>query len=1007
MLFALSLISRCYFLVSAPERLSEKDRVLLGDDGVGTQRTDQAQSQSLIADPQLDVAHNRDGWYALHLASRSGSASLVRLLIHSGGASSRIRSSASAQTPLHVAAARGHAEVVSVLLDAGADIDAMDSDGVTPIAMAAASGHTAVVRTLLDRGANYTIQTRRLQETPLHLAAKNGCLGAAAELLRMPNKSQLKMEAVSGSAPLHVLPLGAVELAALLLDAGADPNACRRDGATPLSLAAARGDAALIKLLLSRGADPRGSSSASTPLHDACLSGSEEALALLLPHYANSPPGTDNEGRTALHCALAARRPDVLMVQTLFDTSNADVSAVDKWGNTPLHILLSSPTVDTSTASSSSTIPSPLAPLALILLEHGAKVDIPNNNGWTPLHIAVSRLCDSMKVCLAARKKKGKLRKPDGPQPISEIISDARDMVEQHYKRHPENMRRGKEFVEKVQQLRQDPNCKPLACSEEMKGQQSPSESKQQVNSPHHELGASAFVQERPQRASSSTRIRTSAAQFLARLGLSRQPPRGSSPYAALDDAVAIADALAATLSQEALRQLVFPPPPPPRATEIQDSVPTLTIEQIGDGLAHGRYRRVVVLSGAGISVSAGIPDFRSPLGVYTRHPSLRPLFEERGFLAHPDEFFAQATELFAPMMDSADAPHPTAMHYFVRLLETKGVLLRDYTQNVDGLEAKAGITDESVIASHGTLATTSCAACATPTPREQNAEVLAQMASGKSPKCPLCGGPLKPDIVFFGQPLPERFHEHRAADLAECDLLIIAGTSLTVRPFAELVHEVRTDVPRILINNDAVGPFKALSKKPRDVPAPSLSPFLTTQTGVLASLSSVVDSSHSGDTSTQQSLSAPFAHRGDTKNDDMTHDVTILSHGRDIALIGACDDGAVALAHAAGWESALDALIKSGNPETERANGCALETDTKQQVLDSSTSAAKESKENDFVSETTTVNDKLMSTSSDELKGKDCLPSCVGDRQLRERRREKESNGENRNEQHEQKKEK
>jgi NAD-dependent SIR2 family protein deacetylase len=123
----------------------------------------------------------------------------------------------------------------------------------------------------------------------------------------------------------------------------------------------------------------------------------------------------------------------------------------------------------------------------------------------------------------------------------------------------------------------------------------------------------------------------------------------------------------------------------------------------------------------------------------------------------------------------------PTYTHYFIKLLYKKGILLRDYTQNIDGLERQAGIPDSRLVESHGTMSSCSCILCKRPYKTEW---FKTQIISGVFPRCK-CGGLVKPDIVFFGEPLPQKFNWMSTADMASCDLLIVIGTSLAVQPFA------------------------------------------------------------------------------------------------------------------------------------------------------------------------------------------------------------------------------
>ncbi|XP_077476863.1 NAD-dependent protein deacetylase sirtuin-3, mitochondrial isoform X1 [Stigmatopora argus] len=226
------------------------------------------------------------------------------------------------------------------------------------------------------------------------------------------------------------------------------------------------------------------------------------------------------------------------------------------------------------------------------------------------------------------------------------------------------------------------------------------------------------------------------------------------------------------------------------------------------------KYKRVIVMAGAGISTPSGIPDFRSPgSGLYDNLqqynlPYAEAIFEISFFHHNPKPFFALAKELYPGNYQ------PNLTHYFVRLLHEKRLLLRMYTQNIDGLERLAGIPPEMLVEAHGTFATATCTVCR----RKYTGEDLRpELMSGIIPKCPTCTGVVKPDIIFFGEELPPHFFKY-LTDFPFGDLLIIMGTSLEVEPFASLAGAVRGSVPRLLINRDLVGPFGLQNNRPCDV---------------------------------------------------------------------------------------------------------------------------------------------------------------------------------------------
>mmetsp|Transcript_14272 Transcript_14272/g.36107 ORF Transcript_14272/g.36107 Transcript_14272/m.36107 type:complete len:1323 (-) Transcript_14272:83-4051(-) len=216
---------------------------------------------------------------------------------------------------------------------------------------------------------------------------------------------------------------------------------------------------------------------------------------------------------------------------------------------------------------------------------------------------------------------------------------------------------------------------------------------------------------------------------------------------------------------------------------------------------------RIVVMAGAGISVSAGIPDFRSAkTGLYAnlgKYKLGRPedMFTLNFFKASKGgAFYTFASELW-PTGEIA----PTPTHYFFRLLHEKGLLARLYTQNIDGLERLAGVPSELIVEAHGTFETARCVHCGQN--HDSNAvrdRILCQQVPIMCELCNNAEGFVKPDIVFFGERTPEKFHS-RPGDFEKCDLLLVLGTSLKVTPFNTLPGTVRVVTPRVLVNREKV----------------------------------------------------------------------------------------------------------------------------------------------------------------------------------------------------------
>ncbi|KAJ2553623.1 hypothetical protein EV175_002877 [Coemansia sp. RSA 1933] len=210
-------------------------------------------------------------------------------------------------------------------------------------------------------------------------------------------------------------------------------------------------------------------------------------------------------------------------------------------------------------------------------------------------------------------------------------------------------------------------------------------------------------------------------------------------------------------------------------------------------------------MAGAGISTSAGIPDFRSPnTGIYAnlkqfKLPHAEAIFSIDYFRKNPKPFYTLAKELYPGQFA------PTVTHFFVKLLERKRLLRRHYTQNIDCLERVAGISHERIVEAHGSFHTAHCIESSCSHEHSQD-WVKEKIMDGKIPHCTRCKSLVKPDITFFGESLPSRFFELLEDDFASCDLLIVLGTSLLVHPFASLVDEVKSNVPRMLINRVRAG---------------------------------------------------------------------------------------------------------------------------------------------------------------------------------------------------------
>ncbi|CAG8476345.1 19219_t:CDS:2 [Cetraspora pellucida] len=232
---------------------------------------------------------------------------------------------------------------------------------------------------------------------------------------------------------------------------------------------------------------------------------------------------------------------------------------------------------------------------------------------------------------------------------------------------------------------------------------------------------------------------------------------------------------------------------------DVSSAAPSL--KTIAELIKSGKAKNIIFMAGAGISTAAGIPDFRSPgTGLYDNLakynlPQPESIFEIRYFKKNPEPFFELARELYPSKF------LPTLTHYFIKLLHQKNVLLRCFTQNIDTLEQLAGLPEEAVVEAHGSFSKAKCLDCDKLADPKWMKETI---FSGVVPKCLICEGIVKPCITFFGENLPQKFFLHMK-DFDSCDLLIVAGTSLQVQPFAMLIDYVTFKTPRLLINREKV----------------------------------------------------------------------------------------------------------------------------------------------------------------------------------------------------------
>ncbi|HVV93952.1 MAG TPA: Sir2 family NAD-dependent protein deacetylase [Hyphomicrobiales bacterium] len=187
-----------------------------------------------------------------------------------------------------------------------------------------------------------------------------------------------------------------------------------------------------------------------------------------------------------------------------------------------------------------------------------------------------------------------------------------------------------------------------------------------------------------------------------------------------------------------------------------------------------------VVLTGAGVSTDSGIPDFRSPTGLWRRQ---RPISYQE-FLASPERRAEAWRNKFA-LDDAHGGARPNPIHHAIAGLVAAGRIALVVTQNIDGLHGASGIPDERLVELHGNGTYAKCLSCGERYTLDWVRERFA--SSGVAPDCPRCGGPIKSATIAFGQALPETALARAVAAAEDCDLFLALGTSLVVYPAAAL----------------------------------------------------------------------------------------------------------------------------------------------------------------------------------------------------------------------------
>jgi NAD-dependent deacetylase len=217
--------------------------------------------------------------------------------------------------------------------------------------------------------------------------------------------------------------------------------------------------------------------------------------------------------------------------------------------------------------------------------------------------------------------------------------------------------------------------------------------------------------------------------------------------------------------------------------------------------------RRIVALTGAGISTESGIPDFRGPRGVWTLNPKAEKLSDIHYYMADPEvRRLAWQERLAHP----AWTAQPNPGHMALVEMEKSGRLQALITQNIDGLHQRAGNSRQKVIEVHGTVHEVMCMNCHWRGPMQATLDRV--RAGEEDPACRSCGGILKSATISFGQGLDPQVIDRALQAAEEADLLIAIGTSLSVYPVANSVPLAKSAGAQVIIVNAEPTPMDGVA---------------------------------------------------------------------------------------------------------------------------------------------------------------------------------------------------
>ena len=224
----------------------------------------------------------------------------------------------------------------------------------------------------------------------------------------------------------------------------------------------------------------------------------------------------------------------------------------------------------------------------------------------------------------------------------------------------------------------------------------------------------------------------------------------------------------------------------------------SLADQQCQFALMIEKAQSITILTGAGISTESGIPDFRSPNGIWSK---MEPI--QYGDFVRSEEARLEDWRRRFKMNEDFLSALPNEGHKAIKRLADSGKLRRIVTQNIDGLHQKSGVPEDLVIEIHGNSTYATCLDCERAYSLDHARSHISE--TGAAPTCQTCGGLLKAAVISFGQSMPEDKMRQAVNDSSNCDLFIVIGSSLVVYPVASLPEIAsRSGAELVILNRDA-----------------------------------------------------------------------------------------------------------------------------------------------------------------------------------------------------------